>query len=156
MSRLVRWWLLAAVGAGCAGSDALTEIVVVLDSDIEALDAIAVGTDNFEDTRVASANLGPGERQLPRSLGIVHEGGPYGPIAIVAFGLDADERVLVNRRAQVFFVPEQVRMLRMELTESCIDVYETCPDDETCVGGECVHDEGELEPWTGELPESRL
>ena len=156
MTRSARWTVLALSLAGCASSDELTEVVVVVDSDIQGIDSLALAADNFDDVRVASANLGPGEELLPRSIGIVHEGGPFGPLGVTVFALDEDENVILVRRAKVFFVPRQVRMLRLDLTADCLTLYERCLDDQTCVEGRCTTDEGTLEPWTGVVPESRF
>ena len=116
---------------------------------------IVVAADNFGDTRLAAGNLGP-DAPLPRSVGLVHDGGPLGPVGITALALDGDGDVLVVRRAQVFFVRSEVRLLRLELTRNCRQVYASCDADQTCVDGECADDEGELEPWTGELPDRWL
>lgn len=142
--------------AACAADVPLTQIVVAVDSDLGALENIVIAADNFADTRLASGDLGPGQPRLPRSVGLVHDGGPLGPVGVTAFALDVDDQVLVVRRAQVFFVLGEIRLLRLELTRSCRHVYESCDADQTCIDGECTDDEGELEPWTGDVPDRWL
>ena len=156
--RSVPWVALVCGALVCCTADtSLTEIVVTVDSDIDALDHIVVTTDNFgAEPLSSSGNFGPDQPGLPRSIGLVHDGGPLGPVAISVRALDVDDKTLVVRHAKVFFVRHEVRLLRLELTRNCKRVYGSCNSDQTCVDGECVADEGNLEPWTGAVPAAWL
>lgn len=157
MRRVALWLAVAGVALNaCAEDTALTQIVVAIDSDLIAIEHIVVTTDHFGDASVASGDLGPDDAKLPRSVGLVHDGGPLGPIGITASARDADGQTLVERHAQVFFVRDEVRLLRLELTRSCKRVYESCDPDQTCIDGECASDEAKLEAWTGEIPDAWL
>lgn len=157
MRRAARWLAVSSIALAACGEDrALTQIVVAIDSDLSALERIVVTTDHFGDAGPAAGDVGPEHPKLPRSLGLVYEGGPLGPVRITASARGADDRTLVERHAQVFFVRDQVRLLRLELTRNCKAVYESCGADQTCIDGECIEDEGKLEPWTGEVPDAWL
>lgn len=157
MRRATPWLALWSVALVACGEDpSLTQIVVAIDSDLSALERIVVTTDHFGDAGPASGDVGPDKPKLPRSVGLIYEGGPLGPVRITASARDADDHTLVERHAQVFFVRDQVRLLRLELTRNCKGVYESCDAEQTCIDGECTEDTGKLEPWTGEVPDAWL
>lgn len=158
MTRRFTPWslLLCAALTGCTNGSPPTQIVVVVDSNLTALTRIVVSTDDFIGARPAYGDVGPGEPALPRSVTLVHESGPLGPIRVTASALDADDQTLVERHAHVFFVRDEARLLRLELTRNCKSVHAYCGDDETCIDGECGSDSSELEPWTGVIPDSWL
>ena len=104
----------------CAEDEQLTALMVVVDSDIEELDAVRVDVSGFGDQPLTGAELGSGRAPLPRRLGLVHRGGPLGPIGITAEGRKDGEVVVVKRKARVFFVRDKVMMLRLNLLTQCI------------------------------------
>lgn len=92
-----------------------TEILVVVDTDLRIPDEIdlitAEITDPSGDVRTSEARFGVAEPALPRTLGLVHEGGPLGPYDVVVAGLLGGIEV-VSRRARVSFVRGEIRVLR--------------------------------------------
>lgn len=153
---LLRLGACLALASSCASEDSLTQIVVAIDSDIDAIESVVVATENFSARESAIGRLGGDQPGFPRSLGLVHEGGPLGPIVVRVTGLDRDDEVLAERHARVFFEQAEVRLLRLELTRNCKRVYASCADDETCVDGACASDTARMEPWTGEVPDGWL
>jgi len=75
----------------------------------------------------------------PVSWGIVApDDDPTAGIEIVVrgfFGADSDEPHLVEKRVQVEFVEDEIRMLCLDLDSSCVGV--ACGEDETCDAGVC-------------------
>ena len=135
---------LAALIASCTSP--LTELVVVVHPDLP-LDAIELSVNSEAiDGRMQEARLPVGES--PGSLGVVHQGGPLGPVQVRAVGLEG-ERAVVEQAASVFFVAGESRRLDLFLGEPCRDV--SCPRFETCVGGACVDEDRETELWDGVL-----
>lgn len=147
----------AALGAAGCGDD-LTELLVVVDSNLRVpgeidtvqiqVSGVAGGTQSSSGRLVA----GSGSGSLPRTLAVVHEGGPLGPIEVRAQALLGTTLVL-ERRARVSFVQGEVRVLRLELDADCLGV--TCAGDTTCAHGACAAiavPESELPRWTGEVP----
>ena len=55
----------------------------------------------------------------PPTLAIVHRSGLLGPITVTLEGFLSDVRV-VTRTVSVSFVPDEIRVLRMELRRSCV------------------------------------
>lgn len=147
----VRW--LAALAAStllaCGDGEAVTEILVVVDSDMDALREVAVAVEGLDgEQTTGSARLS--ERGLPRVLGVVHEGGPLGPTTIAAFGIAANDRIVVEQRFEVSFVQGKTLRLDMMLSESCVLVHAGCEEGTTCIDGACEpNDEVELKAWTG-------
>ncbi len=137
-----------AVAVGC--TEDRTEILVVVDSDLAVpsqLDEVNVRvTGPDSDTKSAVARLGPGEEPLPRTVGLVHEDGPLGPVQILVTGGQGGAPT-VERRAILSFVEGRTLLLRMELLASCQGM--TCGPDMTCVDGSCRS--AEIDPDT--LPE---
>jgi len=148
--------VLALGAAGCSGEDPVTEIVVVVDSDLSVpseLDAVRIEVGGAGMDRTITGPLsGPDGRPLPRTLGLVHAGGPLGPIRVRAFGILGTTDV-IDREARVSFVQDQTLMLRLNLLRDCVDLFDMCPTDRTCVGGVCESiDTPTLPPWTGVVP----
>lgn len=76
----------------------------------------------------------------PLSWGIVApEDDPEAEVEIVLRGFygsaEAEEPYLVDKHAVVRFVPDEVRLLCLNLEASCVDV--NCPDEQTCHEGTC-------------------
>jgi len=142
--------LVMVLAAGCA--PALTEIVVVVDSDYAVpseLDAVEITVMTPVGEHDPVRSMRPA---LPVSLGLVHRGGPLGPLRLDVRGTRGGTLV-VSRSAVVSFVPGEVRELRMDLLRVCEGVL--CPEQSTCVAGACVSSAlppSALPPWTGEHP----
>lgn len=148
----------ALLGIGsCTESPALlTELVVVVDSDLAvpgALDEIRVrATGPDGDTQSAGASLGEGESPLPRSLVLHHEGGALGTFAVSVEGLHNGTSVLV-RAAQVSFLSGKSLVLPLHLVSACVG--QECAEGETCTEQGCqpvAIDAQQLSPWQGEKP----
>lgn len=150
-------WFLCALLAGCA-TPKLTEVVVRVDSDLAVgpvIDAIRIEID------ASALGAGPVSRTahlfgaeappLPLGLGVVHGGGPLGPVRVAVVATLAEREVL--RRTAVFhFVRGERRLLRLSLDSACLT--KGCELDQTCADGECRDEQvspAELEAFTGSL-----
>ncbi|HKP62211.1 MAG TPA: hypothetical protein VJV78_36010 [Polyangiales bacterium] len=131
--------LMAAVVSGCSGDPPpSTQIVVVVDSDMsvpDALDRIAIDVSGVKKVSVAAADLS--KQDLPRSLGLVHTGGPLGPVRVRARGFLASAQ-LVERLAIVSFEQDKTLELRLPLSAACSEAELDCGTDMTCDRGKCV------------------
>lgn len=121
--------------ASACAEKAPTQLVVWVDSDLPVpgqLDRIEVEVDSFGAQPVVVADV---ETQpLPRSVALLHEGGPLGPIEVEVRG-SVRGSVTVSRRARVSFVPEEVKVLRLSLERSCRML--SCPESQSCQAGVC-------------------
>ncbi len=147
--RVVARVLLSVVLAGC--SDSLTEIVVVADTDMrvpEEIDRIAFSVDASEIDMTMHTSAVSLLDSRPATLGIVHEGGPLGPLTVVAVGR-REGAMVVTRRAVVSFVSGSTEMLRLDLFGDCRDVM--CRAGLTCASadGECASEAASLLDWPG-------
>lgn len=138
-------------------ADELTEIVVVVDSDLEVpedldelrivVDATAIGGG----TETAGGML-TSPASFPQHLGIVHSGqGGLGPITVTATGLLGGIPV-VERRARVSFVRGRTVVLRLDLVAACVG--RECAAEQTCAAGVCRPVdvvESELHDWNGRV-----
>lgn len=143
--------VLCSLAASCAGSETPTQIVVVIDSDWAALERVRLEIDHFGDQEPIEISLA--RDWLPRTVALLHEGGPMGPISVTASGFVAgqDEPAIVEPREQVFFERGRVRGLRIELLQACVGECEpgqACVDDD---GPSCVDPStlGGLSDWNG-------
>jgi hypothetical protein len=160
MRRLRGWvgWLACALLLGACAQ--LTEVVVVVDTDLripQEIDAfrIEVRTPNGDELHSDAILRVDSAPQLPRTLGIVHRGGPLEPLTVHVKGLSGGNLV-IERRAQLAFQPGRVIVLRMDLLRSCLGMR-SCSTEQTCVEGVCQTinvDSGELPDWDG--PVDRL
>ncbi|MAQ15475.1 MAG: hypothetical protein CMN30_11855 [Sandaracinus sp.] len=135
---------------GC-GSDPITQVIVVVDSDIADLEQIrldVVAPDGRTET--ATAALGAGEPGLPRTLTLVHSTGPLGPYQVTATGLRGGGPV-VDRRASFDFQADRSLVLTMHLVAACQG--QSCGG-QTCTerGCESLDSNGRLTAWTGTPP----
>jgi hypothetical protein len=144
--------LLAAISCS-PDSQPLTQVMVVVDSDMAQIDSVRVRVDGMGDTKLANAN-DLDKHPLPRTIAIVYRGGPLGPITVTAEALDSDATTLVSRRAQFSFARGRNVTLELELQQSCIapkcDLAK-----QTCIAGACKSpkvDTSKLSDWTGDLP----
>ena len=124
--------------AGC--SDPVTEIVLEVDSDLTVpaeLDRLGIavwapGEPSSAEPRLAEADLT--EDGLPRTLTLVHGGGPLGPFAVRITGYDGTDDVVERELALTFEQDESLR-LRVMLSEACADA--ACGVGSTCADGSC-------------------
>jgi hypothetical protein len=150
------WWALAlVVVAGCS-DDALTELVVSVDSDLAVpgeLQSVHLrvegpsGTLALDDTVDLTAAAAPG---LPLTLSLTPGSAELAPVVIAATG--EGPAGAVQAWVETGFVAGERRMVRLSLLLACLDVI--CGVGETCgVGGECedAHVPPDaLPPWTGD------
>lgn len=159
MNRQYSWALsILSMGmlVGCHQAP-LTQLVVAIDSDLEIpsnLDRVELLIEAPDGERRQSVGELSGDAAvpLPLSLGLLHRGGPLGPISIVARGLLGNDEVVI-RHASASFIEQRTLILEMHLSRACIGV--ACDADETCELGECrsrVISESELKDYVGQIP----
>jgi hypothetical protein len=138
------------VMAGCSQAPR-TEVVLVVDTDLRGSD----GVDTFLVTvtspegqvQLADAMIADGA--LPRTLGLVYDGGRLGPFTAVVEGRRGVTPRL-ERTVRFTFQEGRTLMLRVDLLAQCVGT--TCPAEQTCASGGCrAIDVGpeELVEWTG-------
>jgi hypothetical protein len=142
--------LLLALGCG-QDIHPLTQLVLVADTDIQALDQVvfeisseAQGSRTAQASRVGQSG--------PSYVSVVHEVGPLGPVTVSARGL-RQGAVLVQRTQRVSFVAGQTRVVPLWLLASCQNVV--CAQEQTCSASGCTPLDlpaAELPEWTGEPP----
>lgn len=142
---------LIAFSSGCA--DELTEIVVVVDTDLVVpsemdrvrvtVDASGIGGDL---TRAEAPLVGGDAIHLPAIVGVVHGEGPLGPIVFTAEGL-LDEQTVIDRIAETSFIEGRTLLLRLDLLSSCFGVE--CTQGQSCGEAGC----GDIAVDPGSLPE---
>lgn len=139
----------------CTTETPVTEIIVVVDSDLMIpveLDAIRITVERLgPETQTASARL-TGTAGLPVTTTLVHRGGPLGPITVTATGT-APGTPGLDRTAQVSFIQDESRVLRLDLVSECAG--RTCGSAQTCAPGGCRSvnvSASELEAWNGRAP----
>jgi len=155
---MVRWLAglaLVVVFAGCS-EDPRTEIVVSVGSNLSVpgqLDQIHIGVVGPDmELREATATLGDGQPPLPRTLGLLHEEGPLGPLSIRVVGRMGGVDV-VERRARTSFIEGRTLLLEMDLLASCLGTM--CAASTTCTAGGCQPvdvDPETLPEWEGGEP----
>jgi len=142
--------MFAFAGVGCTGE--LTEIVVVVDSDMHVpleIDAITIHVEGVGATRDVPTDLvermsriSSPDTVLPIWLGLVKDGdGADGPITVRVTGARNDATVVIAERSEVHFQQGKTLMLRIHLLRECKDTQSACA--QVCTDGECVV------PWTG-------
>ena len=159
--------LAALLAASCGADDDLTEIVLVVDTDlavgvdVDAFEMVVEGPSETTEPLVVPLT-GPDAAALPFSIGLVAAGPDIGELTVKVSALLRGAPV-VARTARARFVAGEVRRLDVALRCRCRPV--TCPADQTCGDdGLCVDERvSELPPWNGaverrfgcEGPESR-
>ena len=146
--------LLAACAgvAACSSKTPVTELLVVVDSDLSVpaeLDEVRVDLVGPGGEVRRSEGALASDAELPRTLALVHRGGPLGPVRITVTGRHAGSD-LVQRRATATFISGETRVLRLHLLRECLNMR--CSSTETCASGGCRAIDvapSELEPWTG-------
>jgi hypothetical protein len=152
----MRWARACGLAALAAGACAPTEIVLVIQSDlqipeeVEEVEIVTLGPGGASDP--VREELGrPGSPSFPLTLGLRPSGDP-GPVT-VDVSARIGRRVVVSQRARTSFVSRESRLLPMELLAGCRDV--ACPPGETCGLAGCRDervDARALPGWTGVLP----
>ncbi len=135
-----------------ADTTPLTQLMVVVDSDMTSIDRVRVRVDGMVGAKEATAS-DLDDNPLPRTLALVHAGGPLGPITVTAEGLDGSA-LIVTRRAQLSFVQGRNLMLKLDLVSSCAGMK--CSGSDTCVAGGCRTskvDVTKLDEWSGASPD---
>ena len=142
---------------GCT-TDPLTEIIVVVDSDLEVpteIDSVRIEVRGAGMDRGSTGSLsGQNALPLPRTLDLIHGSGPLGPIDVRAVGLRAGGEVL-ERQARVSFIAGATVMLRLNLLSQCVRA--TCEPGQTCGDGSMRCRPVEIGPeelpvWNGVIP----
>jgi len=154
------WLGCLALVVGC-GSEDLTQLMVVVDTDFAVPDATLPDADVELDEIAITVDAPDGQRagsegavvadELPLRLAVVHRSGPLGPIRVKVEGF-LGGAVQIQRRAEVHFVEGEVRELRMDLLRSCKGV--ACGVEETCSADGCRPrevTEDELPVWDGPM-----
>ncbi|MBZ0118994.1 MAG: hypothetical protein K8H88_18505 [Sandaracinaceae bacterium] len=120
--------------SGC--TEPVTEVMLVIDTDLsvpDELDGVNVsvlGTDGLTKMAVGPITTA---NDLPRTVALVHRGGPTGPLLVTVTGtLRGGNRI--QRRARFSFVPGEIRVLRVDLLRQCLpnELPAPCGPDETC------------------------
>jgi Stigma-specific protein, Stig1 len=142
--------LLLALGCG-QDTNPLTQLVLVADTDIQALDQVVFEiSSEARGSRTAQASrVG---QSAPSYVSVVHEEGPLGPVTVSARGLHQGVE-LVQRTQLVYFVAGQTRVVPLSLLASCQTVV--CPLQQTCSASGCISQDlpaEALSAWNGEPP----
>jgi len=158
LARIDRVSALLCVMMLCGCASELTEIIVIVDSELAVpgeLDEIVVTTEGASGLpKGASANLvGAGAASMPVTVGLRPGGAQDGPVTIRVRGrLAGAERVSAQIRTR--FVVGARLVLRIDLAAECVGIL--CDANaETCRNGFCVPSEvdpAELPRFNGTLP----
>lgn len=125
--------LAGTVVEGCTSPR--TEVIVSVDTDVTSVDEISIDvTSPTGTTRTSTATLGAGQPPLPRTLGLVWNGGELGPFVIRAAGLSGGVQVL-QRVADFQFQRGRTLVLHVDLLARCTGV--SCPGGQTCGDSGC-------------------
>lgn len=135
-------WVVAAgaVSAfGCGGSHTLTQVLLEVDTDIEApatIDEIrATIRSPSGEARIASAVLGFGQPLPPRTLAITHGSDRLDGYEVDLEGLSRG--AIVVSRTIIFDMTEgEIRRVVVSLDQACVGV--PCSGATTCSAGVCV------------------
>ena len=135
-----RTLLLLALGAMSSCADPLTQLVVVLSSDmpqseLEKVDVSVVGPTGAMVLGSTNDFTEPGASDLPLTIGLVLEGMTEAPVTITTRLTRLDGEVL-DHTVVTGFTPNETRAVEIQYTRSCVGV--PCGEDGRCVSGECV------------------
>jgi hypothetical protein len=144
------WIALAFAMLGCSES-ALTQIVVVVDSDAKGFERLVIDVDGFEKPVSIEAVLDG--KPMPRRVALVHEGGPLGPIGVTVSGFVAGstKALLSEPRTGLFFERGKTLLLKVDLLAECVghcSAKQACVAGPTCVASDAA---SELVPWKGDI-----
>jgi hypothetical protein len=152
---LTSWVCLVLAAAGCRGEEALTQIVVVVDSDWDGFERAEIELQGVADAVTVDVEPRRDKPLLPRRLALVHDGGALGPIHVIVRGYVAgrEQPVLVEPRRDLYYERGKTRMLRVVLRFECLGDCEAgmaCLGDEQCVAADDRR-ATELGPWDPDL-----
>lgn|GEM_PF-5981561 len=149
--------LLVASALGCTSVP--TELVVVIRSSIPVpfgLDRLEVEVEGETRRALDTGVELSRERGWPVTFGLRPGGRTDGAVTLRLVGSRAGS-VRLRREVRTRFVPNERRLLVVELDADCLDAP-ACEADRTCREGACVPpdvDPSTLPPYTGELPGPR-
>ncbi|MDQ3034518.1 MAG: hypothetical protein M3Y87_19065 [Myxococcota bacterium] len=147
--------MIVVAALGCGSSEPLTELLVVVDSDLAVpagLDAVRVEVSGAMSASASGSLTGAAGTPLPRTVGLVHRGVGLGPIEVNVIGTSGGAEV-IRARAITSFIRGRTLVLPIMLARTCAGV--TCGAGQTCSGGDCVSasvDPNTLEEWSGDVP----
>lgn len=147
--------ILAVFGFSCSNMTNRTEIIVVVDTELEIpsqLTAIRVEVMSPAEIDQQTSTESLSTEDLPATVGLSHAGGPLGPYEIQVIGRSG-AAVVIERVAQVSFISGRTAVVELPLLASCVGVL--CGTDETCGFGGCrpvAIDPSEYSDWSGTPP----
>jgi hypothetical protein len=146
--------VLVVAGLLSACTSEVTELLVVVDSDY--LEGIEVDEVVVEARGQSARGFLAGTRgsPLPRTVGVVHQGGALSPIEIRASLVRGTSEV-VSARVVTGFIEGKTLVVPIFLARACEGV--ACGGEETCRNGACANafvDPATLVEWNGTLPDS--
>ncbi len=158
---LVRCALVALVLAAVGCARTLTELVVVVDTDlpigqgIDSIDIAVTGPSMGAPVHGRANLTGTGAVSLPVNFTLVPASNDrLTPVTIVVTGLQGTT-VVVTRTVRTGFLLNQKRMVPVLLTRSCLVANVSCSADQTCNGGHCespLVDPASLPLFAGPVP----
>lgn len=142
--------------ASCAQDErALTQLILVADTDISDLDAIQFTISGAAGAHAQTALASRGSDRTPSFVSVVRDEGASGPLTVTAIGLRRGMARL-SRTQRVSFVEEQTRVVALHLFASCVKPpMPPCDATQTCASGRCIAQvvpESDLLAWTGAPP----
>jgi hypothetical protein len=148
--------LLAALSflSGCSAS--LTEVVIVVDTDLAVpleLDRVEVEVTGPDGTVRRSAGDLRVPNDLPATVGVVHRGGSLEGFTATVEGL-REQNLVVRRTAQFALVDGEVRLLRLDVLRRCASTPD-CGPGMTCGENGCRSIQvsiEELAPYNDVIP----
>ena len=126
--------ILVTLWASCSADESPAHVVLEVNSDLQVpteIDRIELTVQGQEASQLATADLR--ERGFPRTITLVHGGGPLGPLRVQVRGL-LGPTLRVEKSLRVWFGAEE-RVL-VELMRSCLAIE--CPSRQTCDDGVCM------------------
>ncbi|HEX6241716.1 MAG TPA: hypothetical protein VFZ61_12500 [Polyangiales bacterium] len=132
--RKLAWLLVLALWACGAETSEATQLVLEVDSDLRAPGDIEQVSVRLEGAEAQSASADLTQRALPRSLGLVHAGGPLGPFVVHVVGT-RDGAVVVEASRRVTFESGRTLHVSVFLGSACLEV--ACGEGDSCVQGDC-------------------
>jgi hypothetical protein len=123
---------------GCPAAEPLTELVVVIDSDLAVparLDAIALEVETPSGDSLEAEQPLSEAAQLPLTMVLEWRSGPLSPIVVTAWGRK-EGRSSFQVTVSTGFVANESRMVRLVLQAQCRAAI--CEDERVCRGGSCA------------------
>ncbi len=155
MTRAGRSVLCLAVALGACSEEPVTQLVVVVGSDLDPgteLLRVEVAAEGDERVVATGAVAGPGD--LPATVGLVPAGGAAEDVRVTVRGYGTvpggEQGVIVEQGSATRFLAGRSVRLDMRIDRACVGV--TCGSGLTCSAGACVSEEADpstLPPWTG-------